>query len=86
MRILNQRISKNLSSTVFKLLIFNLSTVGHCCFVCRSAARSKVVAEDLVKELKHSLAWSDGSLSVIKHLWADQVGKRWGVAIGRPVH
>ncbi|XP_071786359.1 COMM domain-containing protein 6-like [Asterias amurensis] len=41
-------------------------------FLFRSAARSKVVAEDLVKELKHSLAWSDGSLSVIKHLWADQ--------------
>ncbi len=41
----------------------------------RSAARENVTAEDLVKELQVTLAWSDASLAVIKHVWSDQVGK-----------
>lgn len=38
-------------------------------FLFRSAAREHTSPEDLVKELKATLAWSEANLAVIKHIW-----------------
>ncbi|XP_070553177.1 COMM domain-containing protein 6-like [Ptychodera flava] len=41
-------------------------------FIFRSAAIAKVSADVLGRELKGTLAWNDTSLTVVKHLWAEQ--------------
>ena len=39
----------------------------------RSAAKAKLPAEKLIAELKSSLCWKEATLSVIKHVWNEQV-------------
>ena len=39
----------------------------------RSAAKAKLPAEKLIAELKSSLCWKEDTLSVIKHVWNEQV-------------
>lgn len=39
----------------------------------RSAAKAKLPAEKLFAELKSSLCWNEATLSVIKHVWNEQV-------------
>ena len=39
----------------------------------RSVAKAKLPAEKLIAELKSSLCWKEATLSVIKHVWNEQV-------------
>lgn len=39
----------------------------------RSAAKAKLPAEKRFAELKSSLCWNEATLSVIKHVWNEQV-------------
>ncbi|XP_038056334.1 COMM domain-containing protein 6-like [Patiria miniata] len=41
-------------------------------FLFRSAARAKVLPDDLVKELRQSLVWSDSCIDVIKEVWTEK--------------
>ncbi|XP_002738030.1 COMM domain-containing protein 6-like [Saccoglossus kowalevskii] len=41
-------------------------------YLFRCAAREKVSADELIRELKGTLAWTENSLTVIKHLWSEQ--------------
>ena len=39
---------------------------------CRSAAREGLSADALIQELKSSLEWGEGPLSVVRHVWKEE--------------
>lgn len=41
-------------------------------YLFRSAAKAKISADELSKELSSSLAWSDSNIAAIKHIWNQQ--------------
>lgn len=52
-------------------IVSTCSNTQHCFLRC--AAKAKLPADKLVAELKSSLCWKDSTLSVIKHVWNEQV-------------